>query len=139
LTVHLVTHTHDDVGWKKTFDEYFSGANIIDYERGKGVNDILDTLIAELERDPRRKFTYVEMKYFTMWYNYLHQKDKDRVKKLIKNGQLEITQGGWTASDEACPNYQDLILNMHLGHKFLQDEFGVKPRIGWMLDSFGHS
>jgi alpha-mannosidase len=79
------------------------------------------------------------MKYFTMWYNYLHQKDKDRVKKLIKNGQLEITQGGWTASDEACPNYQDLILNMHLGHKFLQDEFGVKPRIGWMLDSFGHS
>lgn len=26
LTVHMVPHTHDDVGWLKTPDEYFSGA-----------------------------------------------------------------------------------------------------------------
>ena len=26
LTVHLVTHTHDDVGWGKTVEEYFTGA-----------------------------------------------------------------------------------------------------------------
>jgi len=27
LTVHLVPHTHDDVGWLKTVDQYFSGSN----------------------------------------------------------------------------------------------------------------
>ena len=27
LTVHFVHHTHDDVGWLKTVDEYFSGIN----------------------------------------------------------------------------------------------------------------
>ena len=27
LQVHLVPHTHDDVGWLKTVDEYFYGAN----------------------------------------------------------------------------------------------------------------
>lgn len=32
-----------------------------------------------------------------------------------------------------------MILNMHLGHSFLWKEFGVKPRVGWMLDAFGHS
>ena len=27
LTVHIVPHTHDDVGWLKTVDQYFYGAN----------------------------------------------------------------------------------------------------------------
>ena len=28
---------------------------------------------------------------------------------------------------------------MHMGHRFLDKEFGIKPKVGWMLDSFGHS
>jgi hypothetical protein len=33
--------------------------------------------------------------------------------------------------DEACPIYEDMIENMMIGHKFILDNFGVKPRIGW--------
>lgn len=55
------------------------------------VHEILDTVTTALMKDSRRRFTYVEMKYFTMWYKELDAKTKDTVKILIKNGQLEIT------------------------------------------------
>jgi alpha-mannosidase len=28
---------------------------------------------------------------------------------------------------------------MYIGHGFLKKEFGVTPKVGWMLDTFGHS
>lgn len=67
LTVHVVPHTHDDVGWRKTPEEYFNGGRILEDERAS-VALILDTTVDELMRDPRRTFTYVEMKFFKMWY-----------------------------------------------------------------------
>jgi hypothetical protein len=27
LNVHIISHTHDDVGWLKTVDQYYYGAN----------------------------------------------------------------------------------------------------------------
>ena len=32
-----------------------------------------------------------------------------------------------------------MILNMHIGHQFLWNEFGIRPKVGWMIDAFGHS
>lgn len=66
LTVHIVPNTHDDVGWGKTVEEYFSGAE--GWNSHASVDLILTSVIIELAKDPRRKFTYVEMKFFTMWY-----------------------------------------------------------------------
>ena len=28
---------------------------------------------------------------------------------------------------------------MYIGHQFLLKEFGVRPRVGWSIDAFGHS
>ena len=137
LYVHLVAHTHDDVGWIKTVDQYFSGTN--QDAQHANVRLILDNVVQELIKDPKRVFTYVEMKFFTMWYNRQTPELKKQVKQLVKEGRLEFANGGWSATDEACPNYEDIINNMVMGHQFLKKEFGVKPRVGWHLDAFGHS
>lgn len=65
---------------------------------------------------------------------------KQRVRILVSNGQLEFVNGGWVASDEACPIYSELIENIKVGHDFLEREFGLPPpKSVWHMDSFGHS
>jgi hypothetical protein len=62
----LIPHTHDDVGWLKTIDEYFTGTRP-DIQRVH-VEAIIDNVIEELQRDKSRTFVYNEIKYFSLWW-----------------------------------------------------------------------
>ncbi|KVI02909.1 Galactose mutarotase-like domain-containing protein [Cynara cardunculus var. scolymus] len=53
LNVHLVPHSHDDVGWLKTVDQYFVGSN--NSIQGACVENVLDSVVMSLLRDPNRK------------------------------------------------------------------------------------
>eukprot|EP01134_Creolimax_fragrantissima_P000152 CFRG0152T1 len=135
INVHLVSHTHDDVGWVTTVDNYFTGSKQhIGY-----VQSILDSVMISLERNPHRKFMYVEIAFFMRWWREQNRIVKRRFKKLVRNGQFTFISGGWSMNDEATVHYVSVIDQMTLGHKFLMEEFGVTPRIGWQIDPFGHS
>lgn len=114
--MHVVAHTHDDVGWVKSVDDYYTGFRAKDIGTHARVEQIIATVVRELLKDPKKLFTYVEMKFFNMWYTRQSEKMQEDVKKLIKNGQLEITMGGWVGADEADANYEDLIGNFYKGH-----------------------
>lgn len=66
MTVHIVPYTHDDVGWIKTVEEFLSGAH--GNNSFASVDFKLTSVIEELDKDPSKKFCYVEMKFFHMWY-----------------------------------------------------------------------
>ncbi|XP_047167548.1 probable alpha-mannosidase At5g13980 isoform X2 [Vigna umbellata] len=109
INVHLVPHTHDDVGWLKTIDQYYVGSN----------NSI--------------------QAFFQRWWREQSDDIRNIVKGLVKSGQLEFINGGFCMHDEAATHYIDMIDQTTLGHQFLKEEFGVTPRIGWQIDPFGHS
>jgi len=79
------------------------------------------------------------MKFFKMWWDEQGEDMKELTRGLVNRGQLELINGGWSMHDEACPTYEDMIDNMMVGHNFILQEFGIKPRIGWSIDPFGHS
>ena len=139
LNVHLVPHTHDDVGWLKTVDQYYMGLNNTIYHAG--VQYILDSVILALQQNPDRKFIYVEIAFFSRWWNQQDDETKSIVRSLVSNNQLEFINGGLTMNDEAATFYTDIIDQMTLGHQWLLKEFGQDaiPKVAWHIDPFGHS
>ncbi|XP_023343097.1 lysosomal alpha-mannosidase, partial [Eurytemora carolleeae] len=139
INVHLVPHTHDDVGWLKTVDQYYYGARN-DIQRA-GVQYIIDSVVESLLKDPSRRFIYVESAFLWRWWGEQDLEMKETVRELVNEGRLELVSGGWSMNDEAAAHYSAVIDNMALGIKFLQDEFGDcgRPKVGWQIDPFGHS
>ncbi|XP_062010431.1 probable alpha-mannosidase At5g13980 isoform X2 [Rosa rugosa] len=137
LNVHLVPHTHDDVGWLKTVDQYYVGSN--NSIQGACVQNVLDSLIPALLADKNRKFIYVEIAFFQRWWRDQSDAVQRIVTDLVSSGQLEFINGGMCMHDEAATHYVDMIDQTTLGHRFIKREFDVTPRIGWQIDPFGHS
>ncbi|XP_036045066.1 lysosomal alpha-mannosidase-like [Onychomys torridus] len=139
LNVHLLPHTHDDVGWLKTVDQYYYGIrNDIQHA---SVQYILDSVISSLLEDPTRRFIYVEMAFFSRWWKQQTNATQDIVRKLVRQGRLEFVNGGWVMNDEGATHYGAIVDQMTLGLRFLQDTFGSngRPRVAWHIDPFGHS
>jgi len=138
LNAHVIPHTHDDVGWRKTVDQYYHGWNESIDDRG-AVHSILSTSMAALTEHEARTFTYVEQKFFSMWWAEQSDAVRDTVRFLVANRQLSFVNGGWCMHDEAAAHYMGMLDQTTTGHQFLLRELGVVPRTGWQLDPFGHS
>ena len=63
LRIHMVAHSHNDVGWDLTFNEAYYGV-------ATSVEFILDTVTQNLEVDERRKFIEVEIAFFERWFSH---------------------------------------------------------------------
>lgn len=139
LNVHIVAHSHDDVGWLKTVDQYFYG--VLKRYNPVGVQHILDSVVPELVMDENKRFIYVEMSFFSKWWAEQDDKSRSIVRRLVDEGRLEFINGGWCMNDEATVSHTSMIEQMTLGLKFLNETFGScgRPKVGWQIDPFGHT
>lgn len=129
IEVFIVAHTHDDVGWIISVDQYYL----------RQVQFILDSCIQQLLDNPERKFTYVEVAYFERWWSEISEQKKNLVRQLYKRGQLEFNLGGVTMNDEATTTSFEEVNQMTEGAAFLMRELGAIPQSAWHIDPFGHS
>ena len=129
-TFHIVPHSHMDLGWLSTGEEYYM----------KNVKYIFTNVLNALERNTKRTFTISDIAFFEMWWKDQTIDVKNRIKTLITNGQLEFAQGGWISPDTANPNYQEFLHAIRVGQDFLERELNLEsPKIAWQIDTFGHS
>ena len=139
INIHLVAHSHMDVGWLKTVDQYYYGLKT-EIQRA-GVQYTMDTVVDALTEHPERRFMLVETAFFWMWWRRQDSSMQKQVRALVNSGVLEFISGGWSMNDEGDTHYNPTIDHMTWGHRVLQDAFGkcAVPKIAWQIDPFGHS
>ncbi|EFA06316.1 alpha-mannosidase 2 [Tribolium castaneum] len=129
LKVFVVPHSHNDPGWVKTVEDYYLTQT----------KHILNNMLLKLPEDPRRKFIWAEISYFSMWWDDLREDEREVVKKLLRNNQLEIVTGGWVMNDEANAHWIAVMQQLTEGHQWLQQNLNYTPISSWSIDPFGMS
>ena len=129
LNIHVIPHSHMDPGWLRTYEEYYN----------QQVKKIFSNVYDQMMSNANRTFVFCEMINFERWYNSESEEVKTTLKKWLNEGRIEFVGGGLVMNDEASPFYQDIIDQMRVGMQFIIKEFGTVPKVGWMLDPFGHS
>jgi alpha-mannosidase len=139
INVHIQPHTHLDLGWLKTFDEYLIGRN--NSIQAAGVRWVYDSAIQALLRDPNRRFIAVEMGFLMRWLDTQPPALVAQVQQLVAQDRLQLVNSGWCMHDEATATYSDAVDQMTLGARLANATFGpaATARVAWSIDPFGHS
>lgn len=74
-------------GWIHTFEAYFNQAT----------KHIIDTVIAILDTNTKYKFIWAEMSFLSLWWDQATADQRQLLKKVVDNKQLEIVTGGWVS------------------------------------------
>lgn len=150
INIHILAHSHDDVGWLKSAQEYYDGAQVLGlepypelsvYYANGAVQFTISSVVAALLRNPDRKFVIVEQWFFQRWWRAASAYDQANVRSLVVAGQLIFANGGLVMHDEACPDYIAMLDQTSAGIRWLSDTLGpaALPRVTSQLDPFGHS
>ena len=131
LNIHVVAHSHDDVGWLKTVDGYY-------YD---DVQHVITNVVNSLHKNTKRRFTQVETYFFNRWWSEQNNQTRALTQSLVSSGQLSFANGGYTVNDEGAAHYSEIIDQMTLGLNILNNLFGKcgHPLISWQIDPFGAS
>lgn len=124
--IHLVGQSHIDLAWLWPAKEAV-----------RKVSRTFSTMSSLLEQYP--SFTYAQSQpqafaYMKQFYPDIYE----RVKGHISSGRFELVGGMWVEPDLNIPSGESLVRQLLYGLSFFEKEFGIKPKIEWLPDTFGY-
>jgi alpha-mannosidase len=125
-TMHMIGQSHIDVAWLWPLKETM-----------RKCSRTFSTVCTMLDEDSNYLFTQSQpqlYEYTKQHYPELYEK----IKKHIREGRWEVVGGMWIEPDLNIPSGESLVRQLLYGMRFYGEEFGVKPRVEWMPDTFGY-
>jgi alpha-mannosidase len=126
-TVHLIFNAHLDPIWLWPWQA--------------GTDEALATCRSacdRLDRHPTLMFSQGEAWIF----REIEQLDPAlfaRIRTHVASGRWEVVNGWWTQPDCNQPSGFGCERQIALGLKYFRERFGIQPRVGYNIDSFGHA
>ncbi|MEZ5278498.1 MAG: hypothetical protein R3F07_19100 [Opitutaceae bacterium] len=126
-TVHLICQAHLDPVWI--------------WHRRDGYSEALTTIgsaVKFLENEPDMRFT----RSSAAVYRWIEEADPGlfrAIQNLVKAGRWEVVNGWEVQPDCNLPLGESFVRQSLYGKRWFQDAFGVDVRIGYNVDTFGHS
>ena len=124
--IHLVGQSHIDIAWLWPVKETV-----------RKVSRTFSTMCTLLDQYPQ--FTYTQSQpvvyeFVKTYYPELY----GRIKRYIAEGRWELVGGMWVEPDLNIPSGESLVRQLLYGIRFYEREFGKRPRIEWLPDTFGY-
>ncbi|CAK1554769.1 unnamed protein product [Leptosia nina] len=129
IEVILVPRTHVDTIWLKPFESLHNDT----------VQKIITNVIKKLQFYPNLTFTWNEISHLSQWWKNASQKRRVTLRRLIREGRLEITTGGWVETDEAMSSLYGILHQFIEGHQWLDQYLNYTPEVAWITNSVTHS
>lgn len=124
-TIFLVPHTHYDVAWAFSKEDYLQ------------INEgILEEVLELLEKEPELKFC-LEQTFLLKEMEKRNSKLWLGLKEMIKQRKLEIVDGQYLMPDTMLPAGEVLVREILFGKRYCEEKFGVDVPVAWAADSFG--
>ncbi len=126
MKIHLVTHTHWDREWYRTYQEF----RIF-------LVRLMDEFLDYIEREPSYSSFMLDGQTVQLEdYLEVRPDQRERLQKAIRDGKL-IVGPMYIQPDEYLPSGESLIRNFLIGMQ-IAGQFGRPMSVGYLPDSFGH-
>lgn len=121
--------SHWDPNWLLTADEYYR----------LRIQRIMDAVLEELTREPRRIYSVECLFFFTEYWDRNPQR-REALRELVNQGRIRLTGSGITTPDTVLPDTEPILRDYLYGQQWLL-EHGMtqEPRLAYLPDDFGHT
>jgi alpha-mannosidase len=127
MRVHMIANAHIDPVWLWPWQAGVDEAIATTAAMADRCNEYADFIFT---RGEAWLYKQVEL---------LHPELFGRVRELIERGQWHVTGGQFIQPDLNLPTAAGLHRQFLHGQRYFRERFGITPRVGYNVDSFGHT
>jgi alpha-mannosidase len=126
-TIHMIGYAHIDPTWLWRWTE--------------GYEEVRATFRSALDRmneTPAFKFT-ASSACFYAWVKACDPQMFEEIRARVKEGRWDVAGGWWVEPDCNIPGGEAFVRHGLYSQRFFEKEFGVRAKVGFNPDSFGHA
>jgi len=126
LTTYLVGHAHIDMNWLWDWEDTV-----------ETIRRTFTSVEGLLEEFPELVFSQSQAAVYKIMQDHYPEIFED-IRKRVRQGRWDVTASTWVEGDLNMASGESLVRQTTCALRYIENNFGVTPRVAWCPDTFGH-